>query len=316
VLVAVLYYTLDMDNAKQCFWDPLNQNIDISTYIAEQTDLANKLQGYRDKPYRLKVHLAFLILLPITVAILILFLRPVDIGLAMYTFIPFITYRLHILNIEGEFILFLLCEKNMWPYNPNKDINRPIGFADLLPGIFNYGSDRNFEEQIWGTIQGSNNKTSFWRGVFHFTTGYGRSQRLYTEDTFIFQLSDPIPVNFSLAKAGIFGESEKHIETESEEFNKAYRIISDNNDEGTQMQIIKILSPSVQTRMIDFSKKYTDPNIYFCNNLLAIVFNKEVLEGKYTNFFRKVGIDQRDVDRLNTAILDMAELRSEMVQFI
>jgi hypothetical protein len=152
--------------------------------------------------------------------------------------------------------------------------------------------------------------------VFHFTTGSGRSQQLHTEDTFIFQLPNPIPVNFSLAKAGIFREFEEHIKTESEEFNKTYRIISDNNDENTQMQIIKILSPSVQTRMIDFSKKYKDPYIYFCNNVLAIVFNGEMLKGKYTNFFRKVDIDQRDEDRLDTAILDMAELPSEMVQFI
>jgi Protein of unknown function (DUF3137) len=218
--------------------------------------------------------------------------------------------------LQEQFLLYLFCEKNGWPYNPARDTDRPLAFATLMPQIFGIGHDQAFNEQLWGIIKHGDKNTSFWSCQFNYVVGSGKQSRDYEEYVFIFRLDNPLLVNFMLVRAGILSMFEEQIKTESEDFNKMFQIVVNNKDLNSKTQIINILSPSVQTRLIDFAKKYKTKKIEFRDNMMVIVLGNKLWKTKYTNFFKHVSIDQRDEDAFYSSLTDMVELPTEMVQFI
>lgn len=294
-------------------WDPLSNNIDSNTFLNQQKDLLNTLNFYRKNPYVFKIIFVICCLIPV-IAVIIFIRTPYDLRFLLICLVPPIVYYGYVKRLQEQIILYLLCEKNNWQYNPADDSQSTQEFAKSFPEVFDKGHDQTFDEQVWGMIKSANGEDSFWSGKFEYVTGSGRSQTTHTEYVFIFKLSRPLSVEFSLDRAGIFKAFEEHIKTESEDFNNTFRIVY--NDLKDQTEIIKILSPSVQTRMIDFSKKYHTNQITFVANLMIIVLSQDIWKTKYTNFLKNVSIDERDEDNYFQSLRDMAELPTEMIQFI
>ena len=86
-------------------------------------------------------------------------------------------------------------------------------------------------------------------------------------------------------------------------------------DKTYKQQVMQILSPSVITRLIDFSKSYKTKRITFSDIMLIVLENK-IWKTKNTNFFKKVEIDARDETSFFLTLKDMAELPTEMIGFI
>lgn len=294
-------------------WDPLNEKITSQSFGEEQRYLLNEYESYKKRPYLLKLFLAFWIILAIVFLIFIIITGIVQLVIG---FAPVILYYGYVMKRQEKLILYLICEKNQWAYNPGTIYNRAADFVILLPLLFKYGYDQNLDEQIWGRITSQSSTVDFWSSEFEYTTGSGRSARAHTEYIFIFRLARSMPINFTLEKAGLLRTFEEYIKTESDEFNKIFQIESDTTDTESKQQIIRILSPSVITRLIDFSKSYKPKKITFQGDIMAIALKDKIWKTKYTNFFKQVTIDPRDETQMYESLKEMAELPSEMIQFI
>src|SRR5579863_7410155 len=135
-----------MNDEMQHTWDPLKEAINFQTFSVQQKYLLNEITRYRNRPYLLKLFLSFCILLAIISCIVVFVTRVVQliIGVA-----PLAMYYSYVLKRQEKFILYLICEKNKWAYNPEKDFNRAEGLISFMPNIFNQGRDQNVDEQIW-----------------------------------------------------------------------------------------------------------------------------------------------------------------------
>lgn len=302
-----------MNNDANTLWDPLNNKVTPQDFTEEQAKLVADYENVRKRPYLLKLYLGTLFILAILTLIAILYTRTLQL---IVFFIPLFWYYNVIMNKQENFILYLICQKNNWPYNPGSASTRADDFKVLLPMIFDYGYDQTVEEQLWGNIAYQSGTATFWSCEFQYTTGSGRSTRTHNEYIIIFRVAKPMLVNFSLVKAGLLRIFEEGMKTESAEFNKIFQIQTDSNDKESKEQIIQILSPSVITRLIDFSNSYKTKRITFQGDLMAIVLEHKIWKTKYTNFFKQVSIDIRDETKIYDSLKDMAGLTTKMIQFI
>lgn len=307
-----------MEANVQQIWDPVKEAISLQTFSTVQIQLLNHLNFYRKYPYIVKLFLAACSLIPLTAVILFIIVQ-YDIRILIVSFIPPVLYYTYIRHLQEEIILYMLCQKNNWPYNPGTDKNRIQYFMSLIPEIFDVyvdAHDQNLQEQMWGTIQNTNGVTPFWGSQFEYTTGTGKNQSTHTQYVYLFKLPRLISVPFSLVKTDLLTFLERGLRTESAEFNKMFEIRAQETDPASQTQIMSCLSPSVITRMLDFSQKYKTKKIVFIGDIMAIVLKDKIWKTKYTNFLKSISIDTRDEELFYNALRDMAELPTEMIQFI
>lgn len=310
----VFLYTCYMSELPIQLWDPLDDQITVDTYKTEQNALLKKKQTYENNPYLLRMYLGLWVLVALVCFCLIFITGVVQFVVGV---VPIFLFYQSVMRSEEELILYLLCEKNNWAYNPSANYNRAQDLATLTPEIFNFGYDQNVEEQVWGIVKNNMGIDShFWTANFCYTTGSGKNTKTYTQYICMFRLHKAVEVAFSLTPAGIFNKFEDHIKTESEEFNSIFQIQADSSDSTQKELIIQILSPSVITRLIDFSGKYSTKIIKFQYGVMIIVLEHKIWKTSYTNFFKQIAIDPRDETVFYNSLMDMAELPTEMVQFI
>lgn len=299
-------------------WDPAGEKITGNAFDIQKRVLLGKAANYKNDPSLIIKYLTILIILPIAV-----FLWRVHYlgdrlswDLIILSTIPVIFFYQSIIHLQGDLILFLLCQDNHWEFNPDEDPDRLQKVSFVYPNIFLKGRDQKVADQIWGNLQNNNKTTDFWRCTFQYTVGSGKSSQTFKRAVFILKLNKKIPVSFSLEKAGFLSQFGEDIRTESEEFNKRFKIVRDDKDEMVKTQIIGILSPSVQVRLINFADMVSIETIRFQNDVMIIVFEKEIWKSVFTNFFKKVVIDEKDKSLFFESLKNMAELPSEMIQFI
>jgi hypothetical protein len=305
-----------MDDTQQFAWDPIQKNTICSqTYQVEQQDLMNKLQQLRSKQNLMR-NLILLLCIPVAVLLVMAMFHDFIFQLFAVGFAPAFMYYSYIRNLQEEILLSMICEKYGWVYNPKKDTERPSLFSSLLPKIFDFGYDRNLDEQIWGNITHNDKTTAFWSSKFEYTTGSGKSRHTYHTYIFAFKLAKPVLENFTLGRPGLLRMFEGSIKTESVDFNNTFQIEGYDNDIDVKSKIIQILSPSVQTRLIDFAKSYSTDKIVFQDEMMVIVLPNKLWKTQYTDLFKQVAIDERDENLIYTALMNMAELPTEIIQFI
>lgn len=306
-------------------WDPFGDSVSSLSFVSQQKLLVDKLQKYRQNPGIFKKNLQLLTALPIVIIVIVILLAfPNNIGMVLnrgtvsiiiFSFFPLIFYRRFVIRFQDDLILYLLCENNHWIFNPAVDNNRFQLLQRVFPAVFNVGRSQMITDQIWGAFQ-AQEKVGFWRSTFTYTVGSGKNSHTYIKAVFVLRLSRQLPVSFKLSKAGLFSSFEDVVKTESADFNKLFQISSDQKDEAAKMQIIKILSPSVQVRLIDFIKNINFEAIYFQNNTITIIFPDEIWRPVYTNFFNQIAVDARDEALFMESLKQMVELPTEVINYI
>jgi hypothetical protein len=305
-----------MDNTEQSYWDPRGKEVNKLTYVDQKEAFIKKIQKYRNHPYIFKFYLALSCLPTIIGVFLLTSYFKYDIVFVMISCVLPIAYYAYVKDMQNDLLLFLLCEKNNWIYNPKKDTDAITGLTVLFPRVSEYANYHYLDEQVWGRIQIKNLTIPFWKGLFHYRISGGRSQEAVVDNVFFLKLEHSYPVNFTLQSPGLFGEH-REIKTESEVFNKTFGVVSDSKDTDSKLQIMKVLSPSVQTRLVDLYSKYHIRAIAFKTDIITIaVYDDKMWKARYTNFFRKVAIDERDEKEFYTALTEITELFVEMGQFI
>lgn len=307
-----------MENTQNEIWDPIQEQITQLNH--NDLDLKEKIWQYKKVPQLFKIYMGLCLAIGLGVTLLFIFYlsnnQDFDIRILLVSYAPAVMYYLYVKNLQEESILSLLCEKNNWIFDSHVDYGRLTRFKALIPDIFSVGSDQKFEEQIWGTISYKNTSVPFWSAKFSYIIGSGRSRHTESKPIFILKLLQRIPVDITLTRENFFTRFEHNLQTESHEFNTTFRIIADTSTPENKQAVISLLSPAVQTRLVDFAKKYPLQKITFQDELMILVLQESLWKTRYTNFFIKPEINQKDVEIFDIALLDMVELPSEMIQFI
>lgn len=310
-----------MENNKKSFWDPLNENIKTDSFQPEQQSVVKQTEKYQHNPNLIKRNLCFAGLVPVISLILLIFFWETLKALAdprifLCTFIPLILYYQGIRLLQEKLLLYLLCQGNGWSYNPEETPARTQKFIQKYPDIFAQGREQSIDEQIWGSAN-KPYQIEFWRCTFKYRVGHGRYSHINNRAVFALKLNQSLNVNYTMLRVVNFWEEfQTEIKTESEEFNKKFKVVADKHDSTTEAKVLKVLSPSVQVRFIEFSKKYKLNRIYFEDDIMLIEFIENVWKTKYTNFLKKVAIDKRDVEHFSETLKDMMALPSEMIQYM
>ena len=299
------------------YWDPLGEKITPDTFRLQTQKLIDRAEQYKKNPAQIGRNR--MLCIGIGVAVMATYVSMWGftgywIHISFLGFLPLFIYLAIISAFQQNFILFLMCRQQEWIYNPDHDKERYNKLKEYYPDIFECGHSQQVEDQIWGSI--AQQRIDFWNCAFTYTTGSGKSSRTQDHSVFIVKLSKKLPIECTLMRKGYLSFAKSKYKTESEEFNTLFYIKVHHEGPDTQMHLMNILSPSVQVRLIQMAKELPLDGITFKENTLAIDFEDELWKPKYTNFYKEVVVDKRDMDDFNAVIKKMTELPGEMIQFM
>ncbi|MBP9690902.1 hypothetical protein KBD81_02350 [Candidatus Woesebacteria bacterium] len=303
---------------KQKFWDPLGEVIDIHSYEIQKEKHLKSLTYYQNDPNRINDVTVKLAIIPVVVILFFLLItHDAPIGFIIWciaiSFFPVGIYRFTISNLQQNLALLLMCQKQNWVFYSEDEPKRMKMLEERYPHQFVHGHSRTIADQIWGHDE--TGKTSFWRTTFRYVTGSGKNRSTHYKSIYMLPLPKNIETSFILSRR-LVAVFEHKIKTESEEFNKMYSIKADAESSTEMARILKVLSPSVQVRLIDVARLSRLQSISFLNNAIVFEFNSDDLNLSYTNFSKKVEIDPRDVGNLTSLIHSLVAVPNELLSFI
>jgi hypothetical protein len=304
----------------QEYWDPINQPIDLPSIQKKQAELLKKVQKYVQKPYLFKLVLFLGIFLPIVFFILFVTVtyttKHGDIYgvLLIVVLVADLFYYDYYHSLQRNSVLFLLCQAQKWLFMPGDDFKRLSLLEAVFSRLFNRGNLQYISEQVWGNIK-KDIFIQFWRGVYTYTVGSGKSSHTYKKTVFAIRLKHTLPVSFWLSRENMLNISDNDLRTESDEFNKTFQVNQEKRNASSDLQVMKALSPSVQLRVLELFKQLDVNSVHFKGEVMMVLFNDR-WRVRYTSFLRKVEVDKRDIDSFAYAIDLMTGVSSELVKFI
>jgi hypothetical protein len=305
-------------NSFDTYWDPLGEKISTDTYKIQTQKLVEKTKWYRDNPFELKRNQLLFIFIPLCIALVYFLIFRFEgsiIPMIIFAFAPVLLYRSSIQSLQENMILFLMTQENNWVYLPDIDSDRYDKYQHLYPSYFNVGHSQYIEDQIWGTIP-TNKPTQFWNCSFTYETGSGKSRQTHHHNIFILHLYKPVPVNFDLKKKSALSLGGNNFKTESEEFNRTFSIQMDSDNPDSKLQLLRVLSPSVQVRLTEIATTFRIAQIGFYGTRMILDFKDDLWNFKYTNFFKEVRVDERDTEYFKNLLLMLTQIPIEMLHYI
>lgn len=301
---------------EQTFWDPLSETITSHSFQNFSKKNLKSLQTYEKYPHRIRNNMIWFTLIPI-IAVLVYF-RAFGFGemifwVGILSALPLIIYYSSIHSLQQSLILYLITKEHGWLYNPDKRSpkERISTLINMFPSIMNMGHGQDIQNQIWGR---SDKNIDFWFSDFSYTTGSGKHSTTHLHTLIIIKLRKLLPAILELESTRYLSWG-KSYKTESEEFNKLFRIkMNDPND--TEVEMLQILSPSMQVRLVDLAQILPIWKIVLYKDMMAIDLNERLFNPKYTNFIKQIKIDERDKQMFLEKITTILEIPSDMLQFI
>jgi hypothetical protein len=325
---------------KDEFWDPVGEVVTSGRFRISSEKIRKKHEEYKQNPNIPRRNL-FLFSLPgiITILLVIVFPGIIEtlagisedgdgVMLLLVPFLPIFWYWRMIHKLQRDLVKMIIADDRGWMYSPDERRNRWMNLSKAYPEIFRKGNkDQNFQDEFWGTFEGKRQTVHFWSGIFEYTTesGSGKNRRKVTKrkTAVALRLNKKLKSDFRLEPNGFgasiknFFRGDKNIRTESSEFNKYFSVYYNGKKMQKQLEIVKTLSPSVQVRILEMTKKEGKFALQFRGETVIFVLNGKLLQKMKTNFFFKgVQLDPRDQkaieDRLNT----MLDISSDIVPFL
>ncbi len=326
---------------KKSFWDPASRTINPETFKAENNTLAQQYQTHLKNPTYPRTHRRNLILLGVLGASIIgagFYFFPHIIfgggdsdlgilGILVLPFVPAYLYHRKIKALQKDLIKMIMAQKNKWVYFPNESTEHWQIMAQKFPNIFQKGDeDQHLHDEFWGQFKAGNQSIDFYQGIFQFTIvthgSKGRKHRtIKTKTIFSLKLNKTLKTTFSLEPEGLGSKlrswfTRKEIDTESTEFNKTFAVYYNGQKADKQLDIIKALSPSVQSRLLQLKEQEGKYGVYFQENAVFFVFDGPLFHTMHTNFFRTVEINPEDQKYLKAKLKTILAITGNMVPFL
>jgi len=328
--------------SKNEIWDPLGQEIDPEIFNEINQKVQKKIDRYIASPKTTIrnlliasipgiIVLGFFILsfngifeqignTPDSETIPNIFSR-INIQWVFFAFFPAILYWAYVSNFQRDSIKLLVAQKKGWLYNSGQSQKRWLAFNEILPEIFNKsGYGQQIEDEFWGTI----NNRDFYASNFRYIKGRGKHKKTYYSNIMSLKLPNKNIANFQLksTKAYLWSPFErflgpKKLATESVEFNNNFTVLYNDDEEVAQdLEITKTLSPAVQEALVKFKAKAQIESIIFREGVLTFQFYGRLLPKIYTNFFKDMKLDERDMNAVEDKILKIIEIGDGIIKYL
>ncbi len=322
---------------KSKIWDPIDEDVRPALFERDLNELNKKYNAYKKHPNSIRFKL-FLCFIPVflLVGISVFFLGPFlrilaeldnAAGVVVLPFVFVIWYIRKIFLVQRDIVKLMIAKANNWTYSPAEKPSRWRLFKRKYPEIFYKGNqDQNMQDEFWGDFDSGTQKVSFYAGVFAYVTktkdSKGRSSKKTYYNTIVaIKLNKKLKSDFRLEPEGLgrkflnfFGS--KEIEMESAEFNDKFAFFYNGKRADKELDIVGTLSPSVQVRILQMAREQKPFTLQFKDDIALFAFKGRMMKKMKTNFFRKVEIDQRDIDELNKWLNNMLNIASDIVPFL
>jgi len=240
-------------------WDPLPQASDdiIALERREQEEeLADnqQYQNYLKHAGRLRLILGILIAIPVGFAIWIYGIERIsmDPRILILLAIPALLYYSAVQRLAAKLVKEVIAQQENWQYSSIEDPNRWSTLSTLYPEIFMRGDRKQcVYDEFWGSTPVQNQPVSFWMTNFRYTTGSGKNSHTSEESVYALPLPRTVASDFVLAPkewlSSLF--SRQKLETESNDFNKAFVIEYKGQRSTEGPEIFQTLTPPVQEQL-------------------------------------------------------------------
>lgn len=325
--------------SKEKFWDPAGEEISAEKLDGDITKLELKYLEYKGDPGAIKRNLFFCTLpAMITIGLVIMFPQIISslanagddgqgLGLLFLPFIPLIWYIAHVFKVQIDVAKMMIAKKEGWLYSPAEKYSRWSGFCAKFPELFNKGHEnQNLQDEFWGTFEADRQKVHFWSGIFEYTIvtsgSKGRKSRRKVINTGIaMKLNKHLKTDFRLEPEGFLSKflnifRSKEINTESHDFNQAFAFFYNGKKSDEELQIVRVVSPSVQVRLLEMKEAEGPFCLQFRDDIVVFLFNRNLFKKMHTNFFRKVEIDQRDIEAIESRLKKLLHIAGDIVPFL
>jgi hypothetical protein len=263
-------------------------------------------------------------------------------GLLFFPAIILMFSRRNILRLQKDLVKGQLASNNGWVYNPVEDPVHWQKMADKYPVLFDKGNrGRNFSDEFWGKLKTSVSEHDFYFGIFHYAKqpkSSDRDTRHFYKSVFALRLEKKIKQPLLLlpeTNRRYFAKKLNDIDLESEVFNNLFRVeVGKDNPNFDMIRVFKKLSPVVQEKLITLADEYTNPTIYFVDDVFFFVRDgflfpsRDALArmafgdtrrekvGMYTDLLKNPEIDQRDEVFLQEQFKDLIDISSNVAKYL
>jgi len=318
-------------------WDPLGQEIVPGQFDAFQASYQEKLEYYKAHPKQPLMIFSLIILMGFIGVIIFgssvtssdsIVYHLEDLGFWLFLgCFPAAWYYRWIQKLQRDLIKIMVAEKNGWIYSPEENQSRWMGLKQSYPEIFKKGhEDQTVQDEFWGSFEERGEDIPFWSCVFEYVVkkrgSKGRTKRVtYYQTVFALRLNKNIKVGFALlpesfgTRLGNFFHK-KDIETESSAFNKAFYVSYIGDKSEQQLNIMQMLSPAVQDKLLQLRKEVGPFAILFRKDAVFVSLKGRMLKRMHTNFIRKVELNPEDESSIQKRLHRILDISGDIVPFL
>lgn len=323
----------DIHRAKQSFdynknyWD-ITGRIDMDKISHDNSILQAKYEKILSDPSKAKKQFSKAIMIGIFFFISSLFLGAYGFFFGIIFWILSIAYIYsYYYKISIDIIKSEIAQENGWLYSPNEDRSKWSYLKDYSNEIFEKGNKNQYvEDQFWGQVENGGKYYDFYSGVFSYdvetrNSKGRRNTTTYKRHFFAIKLDKSINARFFLYPENVFSKignffTKKEINTESIEFNKTFAFKYDGNRGEKELDIVKLLSPSLQLKLLDLNTLKGNMNVLFSNDCVIFDFKGKILQKIETNFIKDPKLSEKDKQLVKNELEKLITLSKEIADSI
>lgn len=228
-------------------------------------------------------------------------------------------------SIKTDLLKYQVVKKNGWVYDPTPSKSDASLIAKKYSKIFKRGVDQYVDDQVWGTYKTSSGSRDFHLGSYTYVTEHhtknGTHRTPHPNYFFAVRLDKKITKSFMLYQESIFSKigqkfSDKEIDVESIEFNKTFAFSYDGKKQDSSIDIVKLLSPSVQLQLLELNSKGKNLNVLFDSDTIIFLFSGKMFKKFKTKLVDGGDVAKEDSDLFNDYLQSFNQIANGIISKI
>jgi hypothetical protein len=226
-------------------------------------------------------------------------------------------------DITKDIIKLQLANKKNWLFDPLQNKTKWSHLKKMFPLVFKKGDqNQRVENMFWGNFLYNNKSHYFHAGELSYDIQKlginGKYRKVKQTEHYIIVYNEKnIHSTFMLIPETFKSKfNKKEIKTESHEFNRRYSFVYEGSKFSKELNIVKILSPAVQEKLLTLCRKNEDISILFHKNTIVFNLKGPMFKEIHTNFKNNSAIDQRDIDLIDSKLTNLTEISSGIIKYL
>jgi hypothetical protein len=221
-----------------------------------------------------------------------------------------------------DFVKYEVAKEFGWSYEPDPNKNKWYKLREDIPEIFKKGNTmQEIDDQYYGQIYFNRKAFDFHSGIFHYavrtSNGKSSSTTHYYRHFFAFRLNKRINSRFFLYPENIGSKvgnwfNGKEVNVESNEFNKKFAFSYSGKKIENEIEIVKIISPSMQLKLLDLYNKKGAFNVLFSEDFVIFDFCGRLKNRFKTDFAKSIQVNREDVEDIKNEFKNLVGIMQEI----